>query len=75
MKPSGHKQRSAWFQCVEDVVNAVEERLARNEPLGHPCQVVAVLIPKVRDRLESQFNAVRESAPSDFGLRKFEHVR
>src|ERR1700733_5546235 len=75
MKRDGHKQRSTGFQGVEDVVNAGEECLAWDEPLGHPRQVVAVLIAKVRYRLESELDAVRESTSCDFGLRKPQHVR
>ena len=73
MKRDGYKQRSTWFQCTEHVANAVEERVSRNEPLRNPRQVVAVLIVKVRDRLQPQLDAVRKPTAGDFGLRKFEH--
>jgi len=40
IEPDRHKQGPTRFQCLEDLVNAVEERLPGNESLRHPRQVV-----------------------------------
>ena len=44
MKPNRHKHCSARFQGTDDVMNTVDERVSRNEPLRNPRQVVAILI-------------------------------
>jgi len=70
----GYDRHPTWLQRTEHVANAGKECMPGYEPLRYPGQVVAVLLAKVCDRLEPQLHVTREPAPSNFGMRKVEHL-
>jgi hypothetical protein len=71
----GQNHRPTRFQRAEDVVNAIQKGRSRNERLRELRQVVLVLVAEIRDRLQTQLDALGDCTPSNLDPRKLEHVR